>query len=75
VSSLLEIRGLVKDYQGLRPLRIRELTVTRDSTCRSPDSTRLRRKRSCSSPGNAGGEGEVIIFGQNTRDITDGGAG
>ena len=27
MSSLLEIRGLVKDYQALRPLRIRELVV------------------------------------------------
>ena len=31
MSALLEIRGLVKDYQGLRPLRIRELTVTPDT--------------------------------------------
>ena len=28
MSALLEIRGLVKDYQSLRPLRVRELRVT-----------------------------------------------
>ena len=27
MTAILEIRGLIKNHQGLRPLRIRELTV------------------------------------------------
>jgi predicted ABC-type transport system involved in lysophospholipase L1 biosynthesis ATPase subunit len=73
LSSLLEIRGLVKDYQGLRPLRIRELTVT-PATIMSiagldvlAAETFVQLVTGATLPD----QGEVIMFGQNTRAITD----
>lgn len=76
MSSLLEIRGLVKDYQGLRPLRIRELTVTAGSimSIAGLDALAAETFVLLVTGATLPDEGDVIIFEQNTRDITDGGA-
>jgi len=74
VSSLLEIRGLVKDYQGLRPLRIRELTVTKDTimSIAGLDAVAAETFVHLVTGATLPDEGEVIMFGQDTRAITDG---
>ena len=74
-APLLEIRGLVKDYQALRPLRIRELSVSPRARCSaSPASTppaaeivRAPRDRRDA----ARTKGDISLFGTNTRGITD----
>jgi predicted ABC-type transport system involved in lysophospholipase L1 biosynthesis ATPase subunit len=76
VTNLLEIRGLVKDYQGLRPLRIRELTVT-PGTIVSISGLDALAAETCVHlvmGATLPDEGEVILFGQDTRAITDGAA-
>ena len=74
--ALLEIHGLVKDYQALRPLRIRELVVT-EGTIVSLDGldaiaaqTFVHLVTGATLPD----EGDVIMLGKNTRAITDGDA-
>lgn len=76
MSVLLEIHGLVKDYQALRPLRIRELVVT-EGTIVSLDGldaiaaqTFVHLVTGATLPD----EGDVIMLGKNTRAITDGDA-
>ena len=75
-DALLHISGLSKDYQTLRPLRIKSLTINRGDVV------------SISGIDMLGGEtlvhlvtgatlpdsGEVVLFGRNTRAITDGDA-
>jgi predicted ABC-type transport system involved in lysophospholipase L1 biosynthesis ATPase subunit len=76
LNALLEIRGLVKDYQALRPLRIRELTVTRhaivsiDGLDAIAAETFVHLVTGATLPD----AGDVVMFGQNTRAITDGDA-
>ncbi|HTH25090.1 MAG TPA: hypothetical protein VL919_08270 [Vicinamibacterales bacterium] len=74
MSSLLEIRGLVKDYQGLRPLRIRELTVTPGTivSIAGLDALAAETFVHLVTGATLPDEGEVIMFGQDTRAITDG---
>lgn len=74
MSHLLEIRGLVKDYQALRPLRIRELTVTPDTivSIAGLDLVAAQTFIHLVTGATLPDEGEVITFGQNTRAITDG---
>jgi predicted ABC-type transport system involved in lysophospholipase L1 biosynthesis ATPase subunit len=74
LSALLEIRGLVKDYQGLRPLRIRELTVTKDTimSIAGLDAVAAETFVHLVTGATLPDEGEVIMFGQDTRAITDG---
>jgi ribose transport system ATP-binding protein len=74
VSNLLEIRGLVKDHQGLRPLRIRELTVTPDTimSIAGLDAVAAETFVHLVTGATLPDEGEVIMFGQDTRAITDG---
>ena len=76
MTPLLEIRGLVKDYHALRPLRIRELVVT-EGTIVSLDGldaiaaqTFVHLVTGATLPD----EGDVIMLGKNTRAITDGDA-
>ena len=76
MTALLEIRGLVKDYKALRPLRIRELVVT-EGTIVSIDGldavaaeTFVHLVTGATLPD----EGDVIMLGKNTRTITDGDA-
>ena len=72
-ANLLEIRGLVKDYQALRPLRIRELSVTPGAimSIAGLDAVAAQTLVHLITGAALPGEGDVIIFEQNTRDITD----
>jgi predicted ABC-type transport system involved in lysophospholipase L1 biosynthesis ATPase subunit len=76
MTTLLEIRGLVKDYQALRPLRIRELVVTAGAIVSlggldaSAAETFVHLVTGATLPD----EGDVIMLGQNTRAIADGNA-
>lgn len=74
MSALLEIRGLVKDYQGLRPLRIRELTVAPGTimSIAGLDALAAETFVHLVTGATLPDEGEVIMFGQDTRAITDG---
>jgi ABC-type transporter Mla maintaining outer membrane lipid asymmetry ATPase subunit MlaF len=71
LTSLLEIRGLVKDYQALRPLRIRELTVSPDSimSIGGLDAVAAETFVHLVTGATLPDEGDVILFGQNTRTI------
>ena len=73
---MLEIRGLVKDYQALRPLRIRELVVTPGTivSIAGLDATAAETFVHLVTGATLPDEGDVIMFGQNTRAITDGDA-
>jgi predicted ABC-type transport system involved in lysophospholipase L1 biosynthesis ATPase subunit len=74
MSHLLAIRGLVKHYQALRPLRIRELAIAPAAiTSISGLDARAAETFVHMVTGAAlPDEGDVITFGQNTRDITNG---
>jgi len=74
MSPLLEIRGLVKNYQALRPLRIRELVVAPGSivSLAGLDAIAAETFVHLVTGATLPDEGEVIIFGQNTRAIADG---
>jgi ABC-type lipoprotein export system ATPase subunit len=76
LSALLEIRGLVKDYQGLRPLRIRELTVTPDAilSIGGLDALAAQTFVHLVTGATLPDAGEVIMFGQDTRAIANGDA-
>jgi predicted ABC-type transport system involved in lysophospholipase L1 biosynthesis ATPase subunit len=76
MSSLLEIRGLVKDYQALRPLRIRELVVAPGTivSLAGLDAIAAEKFVHLVTGATLPDEGEVILFGQNTRAIADGDA-
>ena len=73
MSSLLEIRGLVKDYQALRPLRIRELIVAPGTivSLAGLDAIAAETFVHLVTGATLPDEGEVIIFGQNTRAIAN----
>jgi predicted ABC-type transport system involved in lysophospholipase L1 biosynthesis ATPase subunit len=73
VSALLEIRGLVKDYQALRPLRIRELAVGPNAivTIGGLDAVAAQTFVHLVTGAALPDEGDIVTFGQNTRDITD----
>lgn len=73
MSALLEIRGLSKDYQGLRPLRVAQLTVN-DGDIFSiggidaiGGETLVHLITGAALPD----DGVVTLFGQDTRGITD----
>ena len=76
MTTLLEIRGLVKGYQALRPLRIRELVVTAGTVVSlggldaAAAETFVHLVTGAAPPD----EGDVIMLGQNTRAIADGDA-
>ncbi len=76
MNPLLEIRGLVKDHQGLRPLRIRELRVV-PSTVMSIAGLDARSAEvfvHLVTGATLPDEGAVTLFGQDTRAVTDGAA-
>ena len=76
MSALLEIRGLVKDYQALRPLRIRELVVSPGTivSIAGLDAVAAQTFVNLVTGATLPDEGDVIMFGQNTRAIADGAA-
>ena len=73
MTALLEIRGLSKAYQALRPLRIRELTVTPNAivSIAGLDATAAETFVHLVTGATLPDEGDVVMFGQNTRAITD----
>ena len=73
MTALLEIRGLVKDYQGLRPLRMREIVVTPDTliSIGGLDAHAAETFVHLVTGATLPDEGDVTLFGQNTRAITD----
>ena len=76
MSALLEISRLSKDYQALRPLRIAQLTVLPGDVIAIGGidargaATLVHLVTGAALPD----EGDVILFGRNTRDIVDGDA-
>lgn len=75
-APLLEISGLVKDYQALRPLRIQALRVAAGDTLAVTglDAVAAETFVHLVTGATLPDSGEVALFGQNTRAITDGGA-
>ena len=73
MSALLDIRGLVKNYQALRPLRIRELSVAPGAivSVGGLDAAAAETFVHLATGATLPDEGDVIMFGQNTRAITD----
>jgi ABC-type lipoprotein export system ATPase subunit len=76
VTALLEIHGLVKEYQALRPLRIRELTVAPGAviSIAGLDAIAAETFVHLVTGATLPDEGDVIMFGQDTRTIADAGA-
>jgi len=76
MTPLLEIRSLVKDYQALRPLRIRELVVTPGTivSLGGLDAPAAETFVHLVTGATLPDEGDVIMLGQNTRAIADGNA-
>lgn len=72
-APLLEIRGLVKDHQALRPLRVRELTVVPGAaiTLTGLDAPAAEMFVHLVTGAALPDEGEIALFGTNTRSITD----
>jgi predicted ABC-type transport system involved in lysophospholipase L1 biosynthesis ATPase subunit len=76
MTPLLEIRSLVKDYQALRPLRIRELVVPPGTivSLGGLDAAAAETFVHLVTGATLPDEGDVIMLGQNTRAIADGDA-
>jgi len=75
-ALLLEISGLVKDHRALRPLRLRELRVTpgRVMSLGGLDAAAAEMFVHLVTGGALPDEGDVMLFGTNTRHIPDAGA-
>jgi predicted ABC-type transport system involved in lysophospholipase L1 biosynthesis ATPase subunit len=75
-ASLLEIRAIVKDYQALRPLRIRELNVHAGDVVSlgGIDAPAAEIFVHLVTGAMLPEEGDISLFGQLTRSITDGDA-
>ncbi len=75
-APLLTVSGLVKDYQALRPLRIRSLTLTSSAivTLSGLDAIAAETLVHLVTGATLPDSGEITLFGQNTRGITDGAA-
>ena len=73
MTPLLEIRGLVKNYQALRPLRIRELVVSAGTivSLGGIDAIAAETFVHLVTGATLPDEGDVILLGKNTRAITD----
>lgn len=71
MKTLLDIRGLVKDYQGLRPLRVRELAVERGHVLSLAgfDAPAAEMFVHLVTGAALPDEGDVTLFGTNTRHI------
>lgn len=73
VKRLLEVQGLVKDHQGLRPLRMRSLEVNAGDivAIAGLDALTAEVFVNLVTGASLADAGEVSLFGQNTRDILD----
>lgn len=72
-ARLLEIRGLVKDYQALRPLRVRELSVEAGQVLHLTgfDAAAAEIFVHLVTAAALPDEGDITLFGTNTRGISD----
>jgi len=72
-APLLQIRGLVKDYQSLRPLRVRELSVAPAAviTLTGFDGPAAEIFVHLVTGAALPDEGDITLFGTNTRAITN----
>ena len=73
MAALLDIRLLVKDYQGLRPLRVRELSVSpgRVLSLAGFDAAAAEIFVHLVTGAALPDEGDISLFGTNTRHIQD----
>ncbi len=73
---LLEVRGLVKDYQALRPLRIKSLTLVPGDllAVSGLDAIAAETFVHLVTGATLPDSGDIALFGQNTRSISDGDA-
>jgi ABC-type transporter Mla maintaining outer membrane lipid asymmetry ATPase subunit MlaF len=75
-NVVLEIRGLSKDYRGLRPLRIEHLTLRRGQSLAilGLDAVAAEVLVNLITGATVPDSGEVALFGQLTTSVTDGDA-
>ena len=75
-TPLLEISGLVKDYQALRPLRIKSLTLVPGDllAVSGLDAVAAETFVHLVTGATLPDSGDIALFGSNTRTITDGDA-
>lgn len=73
MTALLDIAGLTKDYQGLRPLRVARLSVTSGDVIvlGGIDAIAAQTLVHLITGATLPDAGDVMLFGQNTRAITD----
>ena len=73
-TPLLDIQGLVKDYQALRPLRIQSLTLSPGDVLavKGLDAVAAETLVHLVTGATLPDRGDIALFGQNTRAITDG---
>jgi predicted ABC-type transport system involved in lysophospholipase L1 biosynthesis ATPase subunit len=74
MMALLEINGLRKNYQGLRPLRIAQVRVNPGDVVSigGIDARAAETLVLLITGATLPDEGDVTLFGQNTRDVADG---
>lgn len=72
-NLVIELRGVSKDYRGLRPLRIERLEISESQAVAilGFDQTTAEVLVSLITGAITPDAGEVIVFGQSTRDIVD----
>ena len=72
-NLVIELRGVSKDYRGLRPLRIERLEISEGQAVAilGFDQTTAEVLVSLITGAITPDAGEVIVFGQSTRDIVD----
>lgn len=72
-AALIEVQGLVKNYQGLRPLRIRALTIAPGDVVAIDglDAVAAEIFVHLITGATLPDSGDVLLFGRNTRAITD----
>jgi predicted ABC-type transport system involved in lysophospholipase L1 biosynthesis ATPase subunit len=70
---VLEVRGVVKDYRGLRPLRIRQFELRQGESVALLGFDRITAEVFVNlvTGATAADSGDVRVFGQSTADITD----
>jgi predicted ABC-type transport system involved in lysophospholipase L1 biosynthesis ATPase subunit len=75
-APLLEVRGLVKDYQALRPLRMQALTVAAGDiiSVSGLDAAAAQTFVNLVMGATLPDAGDVALFGHNTKSVTNGAA-